>query len=501
MTRAIAPSRTPFVGPAWTVLLLLVVPVFAGCFVDDPGQVAFRRDAAILDGLFVQRFSSSEGYVYEVGAAAGGLSYFSPSNASAQVVLPPNTLIFDPATGGFSLDSEQNVRARDRVYFILPAGLDTVEFEVRGPEGRVIVIADAPDTGNQIVSGEFMYALMETQRDLFPNRRPGTDTYLASQTYFAEYFESLGMDVEVDPYGTNALNNFPDFPDQGFRNIKPNSVANVVAFKPGTADPPKYLIFGGHYDVVENTVEGAFDNTAGTIAVMELARVFANVTMEHTLVFGLWGGEEDGILGSRFWVDTNRDKIATTTSYFNLDVVGMAYPGPANMPDPVVLTAGPDGPASDSLLGFASEIQKDWMRYDSQFFRYEPWAEGQAQGSEVNAQSDHTSFITAGIPSYFIFAGNIPNIFRVIHSPTDTIHNMTLYMMGGEIGDDVTYTDADYAEGKNMTARGFETQLWFPFYYGVLVDIGYYKPTFYGNVGPGVADVAAGVKVPSLGRS
>jgi hypothetical protein len=87
-------------------------------------------------------------------------------------------------------------------------------------------------------------------------------------------------------------------------------VVNVVAKLPGRSDPARLIIVEGHYDSCICSVSmtdsasdapGANDDGSGTVAVMELARVFSKAFprgMEATILFVTVAGEEQGLLGS-----------------------------------------------------------------------------------------------------------------------------------------------------------------------------------------------------------
>lgn len=85
------------------------------------------------------------------------------------------------------------------------------------------------------------------------------------------------------------------------------------------------VMVGGHHDTVYHG-QGAIDDTSGTSSVMEMARQFAMITNEsgtpeRTLRFCTWGGEEEGLYGSRAYVAENqaflRDHLRL---YVNLDM-------------------------------------------------------------------------------------------------------------------------------------------------------------------------------------
>ena len=87
----------------------------------------------------------------------------------------------------------------------------------------------------------------------------------------------------------------------------------------------QFIVIGAHHDTVYNG-HGAVDNTAGTATVMEIARQFGILHSElgdpkMTVYFCTWGGEEEGLWGSKEWVDKHRDDLAENLRlYINLDM-------------------------------------------------------------------------------------------------------------------------------------------------------------------------------------
>ncbi len=85
------------------------------------------------------------------------------------------------------------------------------------------------------------------------------------------------------------------------------------------------IVIGAHHDTVYNG-HGAVDNTAGTATVMEIARQFGILHSElgdpkMTVYFCTWGGEEEGLWGSKEWVEKHRDDLAENLRlYINLDM-------------------------------------------------------------------------------------------------------------------------------------------------------------------------------------
>lgn len=489
--------------------LFLVAGALAGCLGGD----GFEDHYDPADGKYhFER--TADGQLVHFDWAPGGIGkVWNKGEAPVTVTLPRGFLLVDGAeglSGSFQVPPAEGLDLvpGETRFHLAPPGAETVDLQVGeetfplDPTG----IRDFTPSNTHLLQGEAVWDLSAFQEANFPHREPGHPNYWASIQYFSDFFDALGYEVEVDPYGTHdASAGGAACVEARGGTICPESLANVVATKPGTGDTGRSIfVAGGHFDMVSGTTHAAFDDTSGVVATMELARAMAPYDFANDLKFALWGGEENGILGSQFWVQSNPDARSEVLSYWNLDVVGMSWPAPLPQPDPVVITAGPDTPSGTSgqgggpaaeMLAWARDLQEVWLGYPSvadgqRIFHYEGVASGQATGyAAVNAQSDHTPFIGAGIPAYFLFNGDAlagDNPVR-IHSETDTLENMTKYSLWGS-GFDIESpgwpSQEDQEAGRAALADSFEVAMWFPFYHAVLVDAGVHAP-------PGAAGVLA----------
>lgn len=129
--------------------------------------------------------------------------------------------------------------------------------------------------------------------------------------------------------------------------FKNNFSRNVLGKIEGT-DPNlknQYVVLGGHMDHLGVTngvvMNGADDNASGTAVAMEVGRLLAvnKVQPKRTVIIGLWCGEEQGLLGSNYWVKTPTDGVSIdrVVTYFNMDMVGLGdaigAPGALNFPE------------------------------------------------------------------------------------------------------------------------------------------------------------------------
>lgn len=95
---------------------------------------------------------------------------------------------------------------------------------------------------------------------------------------------------------------------------------NVIGIIPGTKYPDEYVMVGGHLDAFD-VATGGVDCGTGIAVAMETARLImeAGGKPKRTILICLWAGEEFGLLGSKSWVENNKDKWAKISNYFNRD--------------------------------------------------------------------------------------------------------------------------------------------------------------------------------------
>jgi len=104
---------------------------------------------------------------------------------------------------------------------------------------------------------------------------------------------------------------------------------NLVAEIPGGSKKDEIVMVGAHFDSWHSGT-GATDNGAGSAVMIEVVRILKalNLKMDRTVRIGLWGGEEEGLLGSKAYVkehfgDPKTMQItsahAKLSGYFNLD--------------------------------------------------------------------------------------------------------------------------------------------------------------------------------------
>ena len=164
---------------------------------------------------------------------------------------------------------------------------------------------------------------------------------------------------------------------------------NVIATIKGKSLPNEKVIVGGHLDSWD-LATGAIDNGIGSFSVLDMARTFKvlNLQPERTVEFVMFMGEEEGLLGSKAYVDEAiKDKSIDQLRYMlNYDMTN----------DP----KGYSTTAEESKELFQS-IGKIANTFDTAFknsFR-----------SGAGLHSDHEPFMLHGVPTGGGAGGGLPN--------------------------------------------------------------------------------------------
>ena len=162
---------------------------------------------------------------------------------------------------------------------------------------------------------------------------PGADTAAA---YVARRFAEVGLKPPAGGWFQEFVVS-PDAPAAYHLAIGGLTGRNVIGILPGRDRKlsREAVVVGAHYDhlgrggpfaldpdstgAIHN---GADDNASGTAALIEIARVLALRPPARSVVFVAFSGEEEGLLGSAFYVQHPAVAIARTVAMVNLDMVG-----------------------------------------------------------------------------------------------------------------------------------------------------------------------------------
>ena len=200
------------------------------------------------------------------------------------------------------------------------------------------------------------------------------------------------------------------------------------------------VVIGAHLDHEgrweDYIYNGADDNGSGSVGVLNLARAFAANPQKpkRTLVFCLWCGEEEGLLGSKYFV-TNPPQLlkAKIISYLNFDMMSRPYDekSMAFAGRMMEFPYGPDfikkvKPANFVPVSFpAGSAFGEIIRAANQYVGLDVYVR-EAKRTDVGfGDSDHTSFHEAKIPWVWPFTA----VTEDLHQTSDSADKVSGELM------------------------------------------------------------------------
>jgi hypothetical protein len=284
--------------------------------------------------------------------------------------------------------------------------------------------------------------------------------------------KSIDIKLANRPKLTAELNvNLPKTTAQGY---------NVIGVLPGRdlILKDEAIIIGAHYDHLGHGGKGSLDvnskaihhgaddNASGVSAMLELARQFKkSKNNRRTLIFIAFGGEEEGLLGSKFYVNNPLYPLEKTVAMINMDMVGRLKDNK--------LTIGGIGTADvwkDLVTNLNRRVPDVYGKNKSLSFAPNP-EEIDLFELQLNEDgfgpSDHSSFYGKQIPVLFFFTGTHSDY----HKPSDTsdkINYAGIEKIENFVGDIVRSIDSTTARpvykaakssGMGEGRRGFNVSL------------------------------------------
>lgn len=165
--------------------------------------------------------------------------------------------------------------------------------------------------------------------DELKGRKPGTPGIQKAAQYIEKTFREFGVKPYFDTYRDSFQVNgsIPAY--------------NLVGYIEGS-DPAlknQLIILGAHYDHIgivdpvsgDSIANGANDNAAGTVAILELAKHFASKNPKRSIVFALFSAEEMGLLGSKHLAQKLKKQQANIYTMLNFEMIGVPLVGKSYM--------------------------------------------------------------------------------------------------------------------------------------------------------------------------
>ena len=255
---------------------------------------------------------------------------------------------------------------------------------------------------NSIASSRLQTHVEVLADDTFEGREAGTRGGHAAAGYLVQCLQQAGL----RPAGEDG--SYYQHFGNGFRNV----LATIRG-----CDPPEdssVILVCGHFDHVgfgsrQNSYgplgrihNGADDNASGVAALLEIARTLASqqAGLTRSLLFVFWDGEEQGLLGSKHWLEHPTLPVSQIGLVVNVDMIG-------RMRDRHIEVLGTRTGfrlrqlISRQNVGVDLQIDFDW---------------------ELKANSDHYPFAERGTPALMFHTG----LHDDYHRPSDDTHLLNI---------------------------------------------------------------------------
>ena len=192
---------------------------------------------------------------------------------------------------------------------------------------------------------------------------------------------------------------------------------NVLAKITGGKEKQQVILLSAHLDHlgVRNgkTYPGADDDASGTVAVMELARALAKQPQpQRTLVFALWGSEEVGLIGARYFLQNPTFELKDIVA--NLEFEMIARADPKVKPEQLWLTGWERTNLGPELAAHGAQLVGD-PHPDQGFF----------------TRSDNFALAKKGIIAQTVSSYGLHKDY---HQPTDTLDRVDWQHLDSAIG-------------------------------------------------------------------
>jgi aminopeptidase YwaD len=271
-----------------------------------------------------------------------------------------------------------------------------------GAKALVIIARDLTFTDDRLTKLNYDNTVSDAGIPVVVISRQAADKLLALSNTSVEQIEQAT--TAKTPDNNRILTGEVTLATDVVRNAVP--AYNVIGVLEGS-DPVlknENIVIGAHYDHLGRGGEGSLaprsgeihhgadDNASGTAGMLELARLFSaqRPAPKRTLIFMAFSGEEEGLLGSSFYVNHPLIPLANTVAMINMDMIG-------RMKDRKLVIGG---------VGTAKE-----------------WREIIGQGGfeltlneDGYGPSDHSMFYSKQIPVLFFWTGS----HNDYHKPSDT---------------------------------------------------------------------------------
>jgi carboxypeptidase Q len=185
-------------------------------------------------------------------------------------------------------------------------------------------------------------------------------------------------------------------------------IFNTIAEIPGSELPDEYILLSAHFDTWDGA-SGTTDNTTGSVTMLEAARILkaAYPNPKRTIVVGLWGAEEQGLIGSRAFAADHPEVVEGLQAVFNQDN-GTGRVANVSM---------------QGLTGAAAHFSQWLSAIPGQITQH---IRLNIPGAPGGGGSDYASFICSGAPTFSLSSLNFDYFLYTWHTNLDTFDKLVV---------------------------------------------------------------------------
>jgi len=289
----------------------------------------------------------------------------------------------------------------------LPLRYKTLTAREKGAKALLVVTGSADDSTDELIALRYDNSFSNSGLPVFSVSRAVADSWLR-----AAHTTVDSLQTQINTLKKPASIDIPNVVlslSSDVVEIKDSSANVAGLLKLDGTQSDEYLVIGAHYDHLgwggegsgslapdkHEIHNGADDNASGTGGVIELARLLSHqkASLKRNILLISFSGEEEGLLGSEYYVKHPLLPLNNAVAMINLDMVG-------RLKDRTLTVQG-TGTSSrwDALVGAYNADSTIILK----------------SVKDGYGPSDHSSFYGANIPVLFFFTG----IHEDYHKPSD----------------------------------------------------------------------------------
>lgn len=264
----------------------------------------------------------------------------------------------------------------------------------------LLLVCAISSNAQTVDSAQLMQDVKVLSSDKMEGRKVGTRGNREAQLYIIRRFEQIGVQKQFDTYEQSFF-----FSSHGKRIMG----TNIIGYLPGKRSD--WIVISAHYDHLgiaaqavngDSIYNGADDNASGVAGLLALAAFFKQHPPQHNILFVAFDAEEEGLQGSKAFVEQSKDFMKKVVLNINMDMIshsdkGELYAsGTRQFPQLKPFIAQADSNGQAKIL----------------FGHDDP----QGGGDNWVNQSDQGSFYAAGIPFIYFGVEDHPDYHRVSDS-------------------------------------------------------------------------------------